>query len=72
MGDKDIQKTIDETFDYTEWQKDLYSDLTVEELFSAAANWKQFKKYKGIITCDIDEKAELARARDEKYTEVST
>jgi hypothetical protein len=29
--------------------------------------WDDFKKYKGIIKHDIDEKAELARARDEKY-----
>ena len=29
--------------------------------------WEGFKKYKGVIQDDIDEKAELARARDEKY-----
>ena len=29
--------------------------------------WERFKKYKGIISYNIDEKAELARARDEKY-----
>ena len=32
--------------------------------------WEGFKKYKGIIHFNIDEKAELARARDEKYTNI--
>jgi hypothetical protein len=32
-----------------------------------AAAWARFKKYKGIINYDIDEKTELANARDEKY-----
>ena len=29
--------------------------------------WEDLRKYKGIIPCVIDEKAELAKARDEKY-----
>ena len=29
--------------------------------------WERFKAYKGIIPYDIDPKAELAKARDEKY-----
>ena len=29
--------------------------------------WEDFKAYKGIIQCAIDEKAELKEARDEKY-----
>ena len=29
--------------------------------------WNRLQKYKGIIPHDIDEKAELAKARDEKY-----
>ena len=29
--------------------------------------WAGFRKYKGIIPCAIDEKAELSKARDEKY-----
>jgi len=29
--------------------------------------WNEFKKYKGIIDYDIEEKAELAKAREEKY-----
>ena len=31
--------------------------------------WNDFKKYKGIIPCGLSEKAELARARDEKYAD---
>jgi len=27
-----------ERFDYTEWQRDLWSDLTVDEVFTLAAN----------------------------------
>jgi len=29
-----ISLMIKENFDYTEWQKDLFSDLSVEELFA--------------------------------------
>ena len=36
------------------------------EAFNA---WEAFKKYKGIVQYDIDEKAELAMARDEKYSD---
>ena len=35
----------------------------------ATEAWKRFKKYKGIILYDIDTKAELAKARDEKYAD---
>ena len=31
--------------------------------------WKQLQKYKGIIAHDINEKAELAEARNEKYAD---
>ena len=31
--------------------------------------WEGFKKYKGIIRCAVDEKAELAEARDEKHAD---
>ena len=31
--------------------------------------WSEFMKYKGIIHHDIDERAELAKARDEKYAD---
>ena len=37
---------------------------------SEASNaWEAFKKYKGIVQYNIDEKAELAMARDEKYSD---
>ena len=29
--------------------------------------WSDFQQYRGIITQEIDEKSELAAARDEKY-----
>ena len=31
--------------------------------------WERFKAYKGIVPYDIDTKAELAQARDEKYAD---
>ena len=31
--------------------------------------WERFKVYKGIVPYDIDIKAELAQARDEKYAD---
>ena len=36
-----ISHIIKEPFDYTKWQKDLYMDMSVEELFDAAASWKE-------------------------------
>jgi hypothetical protein len=36
-----ISLIIKEPFDYTKWQRDLYSDMTVEEIFSAASKWKE-------------------------------
>ena len=35
-----ISLIIKEPFNYTEWQRDLYSDMTVNELFNAASDWK--------------------------------
>ena len=35
-----ISLVIKEPFDYTKWQRDLYGDMTVKELFDAASNWK--------------------------------
>lgn len=35
-----ISLMIKEPFDYTKWQSDLYDDMTVDELFNAATNWK--------------------------------
>jgi hypothetical protein len=39
-----ISIIIKEPFDYTKWQKDLYSDMSVDELFNAAAMWKDKEK----------------------------
>ena len=36
-----ISLVIKEPFDYTKWQKDLYSDMTVDELFDTASYWKK-------------------------------
>lgn len=43
--------------------------LTTNKDNSSAVSeaWKKFRSYKGIIPYSIDEKAELAKARDEKY-----
>jgi len=38
-----IALIIKEPFDYTEWQKDLFNDMTTDELFSAASNWSTQK-----------------------------
>ncbi|MCL2202215.1 MAG: hypothetical protein FWB75_09640 [Oscillospiraceae bacterium] len=39
-----ISLMIKEPFDYTVWQRDLYKDMTVEELFAAASAWKETNK----------------------------
>ena len=39
----------------------------VPEKNEAQKAWEELKKYKSIIPYDIDVKAELAKARDEKY-----
>ena len=40
-----ISLIIREPFDYTEWQRDLYSDLSLEELCNNAdAYWKETHK----------------------------
>jgi hypothetical protein len=43
FGIVDTQRFISlinkERFDYTEWQRDLYNDMTAEELFTAASEW---------------------------------
>jgi len=36
-----ISLLIKEPFDYTKWQTDLYSDMSVDELFNVASNWKE-------------------------------
>ena len=35
-----ISLIIKEPFDYTQWQRDLYSDMTVDMLFTEASEWK--------------------------------
>ena len=36
-----ISLIIKEPFNYTEWQKDLYSDMSPDEFFSAVSEWKE-------------------------------
>ena len=36
-----IALIIKEPFDYTKWQQDLYSDMSVDELFDTASKWKK-------------------------------
>ena len=36
-----ISLIIKEPFDYTEWQRDLYSDMTADEFFNAVSKWKK-------------------------------
>lgn len=38
-----ISLVIKEPFDYTEWQKDLFDNMTTDELFDVASIWKQSK-----------------------------
>ena len=67
--------------DLLKWLNGLFNDKSVSfdnapamapgissEAFEA---WERFKKYKGIIQFNVDDKAELARARDEKYPAIS-
>jgi hypothetical protein len=44
-----ISILIKEPFDYTKWQRDLYSDMSVEELFEAASDWKNITFSKEVI-----------------------
>ena len=36
-----ISLVIKEPFDYTEWQRDLFTDMSVEEIFHTATEWKK-------------------------------
>lgn len=59
----DILKLLNNVFDDKK-------SVTVSDISSDAVEaWEGFKKYKGIIPYDIDIKAELAKARDEKYAD---
>ena len=60
----DILKRLNDIFD-DKSDKSINEDKKSE----AIKAWEELKKYKGIIDCDIDEKAELAAARDEKYAD---
>ena len=36
-----ISLVIKKPFDYTKWQRDLFNDISVDELFNAASDWKK-------------------------------
>ena len=59
--------------DMLKWLNNIFYDkksIAVSGISSKANEaWEGLKKYKGIIDCDIDAKAELAEARDEKYAD---
>jgi len=33
-----------DTFDYTEWRRDLYKDMTIDEIFDEATEFQKQKK----------------------------
>jgi len=41
--------------------------IVLDNPSEAVKAWERFKAYKGIIPYEVDTKAELANARDEKY-----
>ena len=43
--------------------------IATDNLSEAIKAWERFKVYKGIVPYDIDLKAELAQARNEKYAD---
>ena len=36
-----ISLVIKEPFDYTEWQRSLFSEMSVEDIFNAATSWEK-------------------------------
>ena len=40
-----ISLIIKEPFDYTKWQRDLFTDMSVEDLFRAATEWKKSSSF---------------------------
>ena len=36
-----ISLVIREPFDYTKWQRDLFNDMSVDDIFHAATDWKK-------------------------------
>ena len=63
----DVLKWLSFTFNKTNNSFVNVPDTGIETALSPLEAWNDFKKYKGIINCDINEKTELANARDEKY-----
>lgn len=61
----DVLKWLNSHFDSKDMNATAVSDAPSNKLTA----WEEFKKYKGIIQCDIDTKAELAEARNEKYAD---
>jgi len=62
----DILKCLNDLFtDKSTNSTNIITDVSSEVLDA----WEGFKKYKGIIHEDIDEKEELKKARDEKYAD---
>ncbi|MCL1844660.1 MAG: hypothetical protein FWF77_02020 [Defluviitaleaceae bacterium] len=52
-----ITLIIREPFDYTEWQRDLYTDLTADELFEKAnATWQR-NQFEGMSIEEISKEA---------------
>ena len=41
QAERFISLVIREPFDYTQWQRDLFSDMSVEDIFTAATDWKK-------------------------------
>ena len=65
----DVLKWLNGTFKKTNGDVTNIPRTVSGEVSDALIAWQEFKKYKGIIQYEIDEKAELARARDEKYAD---
>ena len=63
----DVLKWLDFTFSKTNQPFLNTSKIIAPNSSEKVKIWNEFKKYKGIIDYDIDEKTELANARDEKH-----
>jgi hypothetical protein len=50
LGDVDTERFIEllsrDSFDYTEWQKNLWDEQSVSEISQAAAKWTQRERHK--------------------------
>ena len=62
----DMSRSITGTIGYIPPKSDN-SIVTISTNSPKQEAWNRLQNYKGIILYDIDEKAELAKARDEKY-----